>query len=320
MSIRQEIVYKLIVRTPIPIGSAFVVDHMRGILRISASSLKGITRQQLRTNKSEPDAFGLAERVLFGSIEDNVAYASSVLFTDAECRKYEDLLQHSVVRIDPVHGTTVEGSLESLLSVPAGTEFIGRVIFNEKPNGIQRCMALSALLDIERLGRFHSRGFGKVDVQIMERSSKTIFISYSWEDSSHMEWVHNLAIQLINHGIDVILDQLSPAFDVTAPQDEINAWMTQCLNNCDNILVVLTPNYRHKSVNGVGGVGFEFKQLLSEQGLVSEKLSRYVGVLKKGSLSDSLPGVLTNCPVIDMRSTLDNDGALTSLIEVLTIS
>lgn len=37
--------------------------------------------------------------------------------------------------------------------------------------------------------------------------SKTTFISYSWDNENHTDWVLNLGNSLVSFGLDVILDQ-----------------------------------------------------------------------------------------------------------------
>ncbi len=41
----------------------------------------------------------------------------------------------------------------------------------------------------------------------MSESDPKIFISYSWTNETHEEWVINLATELRENGVDVILDK-----------------------------------------------------------------------------------------------------------------
>ena len=132
-----------------------------------------------------------------------------------------------------------------------------------------------------------------------------------------MSWVRDLAIRLTHHRLDVVLDQLSPELDLAAPQAEINQWMTQSIDNCDKILAVLTPRYRQKAEDNVGGVGYEYQRLLAEKPMISKRLGRYVGVLRQGERSESLPRYLASRPVIDLRTSLDESENIASLLREL---
>lgn len=52
-----------------------------------------------------------------------------------------------------------------------------------------------------------------------------VFISYSWDNKEHKEWVYNLAVNLRSHGIDVILDQ----FDLRIGDDLPFLWSKDLL-------------------------------------------------------------------------------------------
>lgn len=51
-----------------------------------------------------------------------------------------------------------------------------------------------------------------------------VFISYSWDDDSHKEWVRNLATRLRKDGVDVTLDQWH-----IVPGDQIPSFMEQAV-------------------------------------------------------------------------------------------
>ncbi len=313
MGSTQEITYKLVLKSPLllPNWQDMPQREIIGKLTIPGSSLKGLTREwfQRLSRSFATEEVGQREQLLFGGI----ASAANVLFTDAYCLNQGESIEHPFLSTD---GRTSTPSQEVLTrpTIPPGTEFVGKVIFTSEPSGIERCIALSAILDIPRSGK----GYGDFDVQILDRSSTLVFISYSWEDVAHKEWVRNLALRLIREHIDVVLDQLAPSFNLNSPQDEINAWMAQSINNSDKVIAVLTPEYRQKAEIGIGGVGFEYHHLLTERGIVSKKLGRYVGVLRKGDYSESLPLYLKERPVIDMRPPFNEAERFADLIEAIT--
>ena len=83
-------------------------------------------------------------------------------------------------------------------------------------------------------------------------SRHNVFISYSWDDEEHKRWVATLATDLRNDGVETRLDQWH-----TELGDPLPAFMAKEIRDNDFVLVVCTPNYRRKSEEGRGGVGYE---------------------------------------------------------------
>jgi formylglycine-generating enzyme required for sulfatase activity len=79
-----------------------------------------------------------------------------------------------------------------------------------------------------------------------------VFISYSHDSRTHRDWVRQLAEQLREKGVDVILDQwdLRPGADVVR-------FMEQGIVAAERVLMVCTANYVAKAEERKGGAGFE---------------------------------------------------------------
>jgi hypothetical protein len=92
-----------------------------------------------------------------------------------------------------------------------------------------------------------------------------VFISYSHDSDAHKEWVKNLAVRLIESGVDVQLDQ----WDLKLGQD-VTRFMEEGLTKSSRVLVVCSDNYIRKADGGEGGVGYEriivTAELVSDQG------------------------------------------------------
>ena len=71
-----------------------------------------------------------------------------------------------------------------------------------------------------------------------EIAIKTVFISYSHDDETHSRRVLELSNQLINDGLDVILDQYDPH-----PAEQWPKWMANGLAQADFVLMVCTQTY-----------------------------------------------------------------------------
>jgi len=79
-----------------------------------------------------------------------------------------------------------------------------------------------------------------------------VFISYSHDSVAHRDWVRQLAEQLREKGVDVILDQwdLRPGADLVR-------FMEQGIVAAERVLMVCTANYVAKAEERKGGAGFE---------------------------------------------------------------
>lgn len=87
-----------------------------------------------------------------------------------------------------------------------------------------------------------------------EEKTPKVFISYSWSSPEHEDWVLSLANELMQDGIDVILDK----WNLKEGQD-INAFMEQMVNDpsIDKVLIISDKTYADKANNRQGGVGTE---------------------------------------------------------------
>jgi hypothetical protein len=84
------------------------------------------------------------------------------------------------------------------------------------------------------------------------KKNPRLFISYSWDDEAHKEWVRELAFRLQTNGVQTRLDQW-----FVRPGDSFTEFMEQEVSSADVVLVVCTPNYARKSNERQGGVGYE---------------------------------------------------------------
>ena len=111
-----------------------------------------------------------------------------------------------------------------------------------------------------------------------------VFISYSWDDESHKEWVKNLADVLIDNGVDVVLDQ----YEVQAGAN-ISYFMEKSLVESEKVLIIFTENYQAKATQRKGGVGIEYSILNAEvcQNIINNK--KYIPILRSGSIQTSVP-------------------------------
>ena len=87
----------------------------------------------------------------------------------------------------------------------------------------------------------------------------TVFISYSHDSREHKEWVAKLALALLDHGIQVLVDHFDVGFG-----DDIPKYMERSVSVADRVLMVCTEPYVRKADDGKGGVGYEAMIVTSE--------------------------------------------------------
>ncbi len=121
----------------------------------------------------------------------------------------------------------------------------------------------------------------------------TVFISYSWDNPSHKEWVIALANELRRNGIDATLDE----FITQRGTVNLNRMMIESIMRNDYTLVVLTDKYAEKANEFSGGVGYETSLLINN---MVENIEKIIPVMKfKGDKNKAIPFYLKGITYID---------------------
>ena len=102
-----------------------------------------------------------------------------------------------------------------------------------------------------------------------------IFISYSWSSPSHQSWVIQLATELVESGIDVILDK----WDLKIGQESI-AFMESMVtdSSINKVLIISDSTYADKADGRSGGVGTE-TQIISKHIYQQVDEERFIAVI-----------------------------------------
>ena len=128
----------------------------------------------------------------------------------------------------------------------------------------------------------------------MNKENPKVFISYSWENEDHNHWVKHFSEQLINDGVNAIIDQ----YDLTLG-DRLPRFMEDSITNSDYVLIICTPIYKEKSDARTGGVGYE-GHIISGELLLSSNERKFIPVIKQGNVSNALPIFLSGKLAIDL--------------------
>lgn len=125
-----------------------------------------------------------------------------------------------------------------------------------------------------------------------------LFISYSWSDTEHEEWVVNLATELRESGVDVILDK----WDLKEGHDAV-AFMEQMVTNSEikKVAIVCDEKYAAKADGRAGGVGTE-TQIISKEVYENQVQEKFVAVVcgRDGSGKPFLPTYYKSRIYIDL--------------------
>lgn len=124
----------------------------------------------------------------------------------------------------------------------------------------------------------------------------TVFISYSWDDDNHKNWVLKLSDKLISNGVNVILDQ----YDLDLGAD-MHYFMENALSKSDKVLIVFTPNYKAKAEKRINGVGFEYSIITANLYRQITTNKKFIPILTKGNIDDCLPDFIQRLVYLDMR-------------------
>ena len=122
------------------------------------------------------------------------------------------------------------------------------------------------------------------------------FVSYSWDSDQHKEWVAKLATDLRHDGIETILDQWH-----TELGDQLTEFMERQIRENDYVLIVCTPNYRLKSDERKGGVGYE-GDIMTAEVHNQRNHRKFIPILAQGSWEEAAPSWLKGKYYVDLSS------------------
>jgi len=171
--------------------------------------------------------------------------------------------------------------------------FVNRIIEIVEPFEIEKIIPIKNLFKGKRIESLKPKPKVKKESDNIE----TVFISYSWDDIDHKEWVLILANNLITNGVNVILDRYELGLGKSLP-----FFVEQSIKVADRIVIILTPNYKKKAENRKGGVGYEYSIMNSELYNNQTNNDRIIPVLRKGNSDESIPDFIKQYIHLDMSN------------------
>jgi len=120
----------------------------------------------------------------------------------------------------------------------------------------------------------------------LKGTMKTAFISYSWDDEDHREWVCKLAERLRADGVNVSIDRWE-----AVPGDQLPAFMERAIRDNQFVVIICTPRYKRRSDEREGGVGYE-GDIMTAEVMTSRNHRKFIPVLRDGEWALAAPSWL----------------------------
>ncbi len=122
-----------------------------------------------------------------------------------------------------------------------------------------------------------------------------VFISYSWDNQAHKDWVRKLADKLRTNGVDAILDQ----YEVQSG-DNVTHFMERAVTDTDKVLLILTENYKAKADGRGGGVGYEYSMINAEWYKNQTGNNKFIPIVRGKNADKCKPVFVSSVIYIDM--------------------
>jgi len=141
----------------------------------------------------------------------------------------------------------------------------------------------------------------KITADVMRRDAMggvnpKAFVSYSWDDDNHKKWVAQLATRLRYDTVEVILDQWH-----AVPGDQLPEFMEREIRENDYVFIICTPNYKQKSDNRSGGVGYE-GDIMTGEIFSKGNHRKFIPILARGTWENAAPSWLKGKYFIDLSA------------------
>lgn len=135
------------------------------------------------------------------------------------------------------------------------------------------------------------------DIPEISEEAPKVFISYSWDDEEHEQWILKLATKLRENGVDAILDK----WDLGPLGKPLPNFMETSISKSQRVICVMTPNYKKKTDSLGGGVGYEYSIISAEIFTDDINTSKFIPLFRNGTDADAIPTILKGRKYVDMR-------------------
>jgi tetratricopeptide (TPR) repeat protein len=137
------------------------------------------------------------------------------------------------------------------------------------------------------------------------------FISYSWDDDAHKDWVKQLATRLRKDGVEITLDRWH-----SAPGDQIPLFMERAVRENSFVIAICTPKFKERSDERQGGVGYE-GDIMTAYALRGTDGKKFIPVLRRGSWDEAAPTWLLGRAFVDLSNDPYSESEYAELLQTL---
>lgn len=190
---------------------------------------------------------------------------------------------------------------------------------NIREQVIRRILEITKPFEAEKVQQIENLISGKpigeeinvsANIKAEENSDRpVVFISYSWDDEEHKEWVLNLANRLARDGVEVILDRF-----YLKPGANLQHFVENNLGRADRVIIIFTPNYKLKADRRTGGVGFEYSIMNVELYNNITANEKFIPLLRRGEMNESIPMFMQQFIHIDITKDENMENSYNDLI------
>ena len=120
-----------------------------------------------------------------------------------------------------------------------------------------------------------------------QKTQLRVFISHTSSAEASVEWVKQLALSLIDQGIQARLDKFHLRRGMDLPQ-----WMCNELSMADKVIIVCDENYKQKADGRLGGVGWETMVIQGDIANLPPDSTKYQIIVRAENVIEGLPNYL----------------------------
>jgi hypothetical protein len=153
---------------------------------------------------------------------------------------------------------------------------------------------------------------GRQRIKGEPRRVPRVFISHTSRTKEDEGWVVELALHLIDKGVQVRLDKFHLRRGMDLPQ-----WMCNELALADRVVIVSNEFYKSKADGRLGGVGWETMIIQGDLAKLPPDSTKYQVIVRCESLPEGLPLYLSTRYVFHAKPSEDSSGYREELVREL---
>ncbi len=141
---------------------------------------------------------------------------------------------------------------------------------------------------------------------------KKVFISYSWGNKEHQDWIVNLGTRLMDDTVDVVLDRWS-----LKDGHDIHSFMEEMVKSDEifRVIIICNAKYKEKADGREGGVGTE-TQIITPSIYTNQKQEKFIPIVLERDENGNpfLPIYLSSRKYIDFSKEEDFEDSYEELL------